>query len=193
MKNLDQQPHTRNIEYVLSALSEAPSVFEVKTSFDETLASVTKLSPVRIPVRAQNETRIISPYLMHLSHKTIGLGVAALAIVLIVGFATFGNHGSQDDIMTAALDEESSYEITTPDDTYGDLTEEEPSEELALAETPSTSGGSKGNSGGATLSVDASLTTIEGLFATDDIDDAALNTWFSDTSAAEGIGGDYTF
>ncbi len=188
MKNQDPQKDMRNIEDILSALSEAPSTSEVRASFEKTLASVTKLPPVRIPERAQNETRIISPYLMHLSPKTLGLGVAALALVLVIGYATMGNRGGENDIMTAALDEESSYEIATPEDSYDDLTEDEPSDELALADTPS-----GGTTGGGSASVDSSLTIMEGLFATDDIDDAALKTWFSDTSAAEGVSADYNF
>ncbi len=187
-----------NLDTILSSLAEKPSEGVVAASFSQTMQLVTKAENKRILVKPHKEEKIISPYLMQL-HTKVSLLAGTLVVVLIVGYMSINRTAPYLDLELeqAALEEQSEYELTAPEDDFGDLGED------YLEEDPSLFGSTDGGGTSATTpssptspittDVSAELSVLDSIFASDDIDDAALEDWVTDTSATDQLTNEYDF
>jgi hypothetical protein len=201
MYNKPLQPQD-NLAIIQKALATAPVESEVAASFQELTKRVTTLDQNRILIESQTETSIISPFLMHIKTK-LSLAAGTIAVVALVGFMTYSNPSPYLDLEQAALESESAYDLTLPEDSFGDLEEDfrdEPSIDAGssvstkinppatsgpapAASTPPASAPSTSN----TVNVDTDIAALDSLFAEDDLDDSGLQSWYGDVSASENL------
>jgi hypothetical protein len=186
------QPNKDQIATILKALAEAPDSSDVSTSFSRTMMAVTDHKERRILTTAhsESETPRISPFLMQL-HTKYSLVAGTLVVVLLVGYMSYNRVGPYEDLELAAIEDQSEYELSTPEDDFSDVAEDPITspEDTPAATAPAPAGATAPveqplvtNTG---VDVSTELATFDSLFSSDDIDDSALESWVTDTSASD--------
>ncbi len=188
MQHNNEYDDDREAAKIIAVLSAAPKTADVEESFRRTMRAVTNQGAARIQSVPQpnSEGPIISPFLMQL-HTKLSLGAGALVVVLLVGYMTFNRTNPYIDISDGGIEDQSAYELFMPEDDFADLSEEP----IGSPDDPATispgAGSEPASPSSGALNVNADIATFESLFMSDDIDDATLETWVTDTSASDGL------
>lgn len=189
-KHTQQKRIEASFDEVLMELAALPEGEEIERGFAQLMAVVTNQETQRIPYVSPQETRLISLLYMTTFQKLIGAAAAAFVVVLAVGYFTIykNNSNNYDDIVGAAVEDPSSYQVADNQDSFSDLNEQDPAASSSILGDTAESA----PLGGSATSIDATLSDLDALFANDDINDADLQTWSEDTSAGDPLIQDYT-
>lgn len=190
-----QNMEEKELQSVLDEISVQPDTHAVASSFSSVMETVTNPEFDRIPYATEKDVSPLHPVsIMKNITKIFAVAVPALALVLMVGYVTFqkDDMSNYDDIFTVALSDESMFEEESFEDDYEDLLEDVVSEDvsdlLAYNEVPKPTPQKQTEiptTEPVTKDLETTLTALDALFDSDDIDDAALDTWFADESASD--------
>ena len=156
------------------------------------MSRVTNKGVNRIQSEPQSEAHIISPYFMTKIQKIMSVGGVALVLVLVVSFMNSSNISkTYDDVLTSALEEPEAYEMPVPEDTFEDMNEDGFEESVDVngsgsgSVTPISAPTPVPPETTTVADIEGSLSAMDVIFAEDDIDDSALETWFTDNSGTD--------